>query len=199
MFFLKFIIFIFSIGCISSCTKQTSLNITQEESITFKNHRFPKSKKYYTSGKYNKCFECPDSAYQKYNPKKTFDDYQTELYFGQKKKINYQSNRLAREYRTVITNGYAELDINFGGHYVLITWGCGSPCSSGAIVDAKTGSVYAIPTTGFGYSYRNNSTLLLCNPPDEKNYNYIFEDYSTEVIEYIWNEKAKKFIEIELD
>jgi hypothetical protein len=31
---------------------------------------------------------------------------------------------------------------NFAGHYILTTWGCGTTCLIGAIIDAKTGKVH---------------------------------------------------------
>lgn len=36
---------------------------------------------------------------------------------------------------------------NFSGHYIIVTWGCGSPCIMMAIVDAKNGKVYRSPMT----------------------------------------------------
>ena len=34
---------------------------------------------------------------------------------------------------------------NFAGHYIVVTWACGSPCGMMAIVDAATGKVYRPP------------------------------------------------------
>jgi len=34
---------------------------------------------------------------------------------------------------------------NFAGHYEFVTWGCGTNCTAGAIVDFKTGIVYSPP------------------------------------------------------
>lgn len=31
---------------------------------------------------------------------------------------------------------------NFAGHYILTTWGCGTSCLMGAIIDARTGKVH---------------------------------------------------------
>ena len=43
---------------------------------------------------------------------------------------------------------------NFAGHYVIITWGCGSPCLMAAIVDLRTGRVFPPPFHhGPGHSY----------------------------------------------
>ena len=39
---------------------------------------------------------------------------------------------------------------NFAGHYFVIRWGCGSNCLMMAVVDAKTGTVYAPPLSGVG-------------------------------------------------
>lgn len=31
---------------------------------------------------------------------------------------------------------------NFAGHYILTSWGCGSTCVMGAVIDARTGKVH---------------------------------------------------------
>ena len=36
---------------------------------------------------------------------------------------------------------------NFAGHYILTTWGCGTTCVTGAVIDANTGRVYWFPHT----------------------------------------------------
>jgi hypothetical protein len=103
-----------------------------------------------------------------------------------------------RRYRTVIRNGVTKgLGVedgltgkelatpgpDFAGHYVIVTWGCGSPCLMAAIVDLKTGRVYPPPFHhGPGHSYfqvpwafpmtpplayRTNSRLLIANICEE--------------------------------
>ena len=59
--------------------------------------------------------------------------------------IDFGSNPIAERYRTVITEKYDELEVNFATHYVVVTWGCGSGCVTGAMVDTRDGSVYAMP------------------------------------------------------
>ncbi|MGB5508921.1 hypothetical protein [Robiginitalea sp.] len=59
--------------------------------------------------------------------------------------IDFGSNPIAERYRTVITEKYDELEVNFATHYVIVTWGCGSGCVTGAMVDTRDGSVYSMP------------------------------------------------------
>ena len=59
--------------------------------------------------------------------------------------INFESDPIARRYRTVISEKYNELDVNFASYYIITTWGCGSGCVSGAMVDTRDGSVYPMP------------------------------------------------------
>jgi len=59
--------------------------------------------------------------------------------------INFESNPIAKEYRTVITEKYDELEVNFASYYVIVTWGCGSGCVTGAMVDTRDGAVYSMP------------------------------------------------------
>jgi hypothetical protein len=46
-----------------------------------------------------------------------------------------------RRFRTRLQEA-ARKKPNFAGHYILTTWGCGSECLLGAVIDAKTGKVY---------------------------------------------------------
>jgi hypothetical protein len=45
-----------------------------------------------------------------------------------------------KRYRTAIREG-AAAGPNFAGHYAVVSWGCGSSCNDGAIVDMRSGSV----------------------------------------------------------
>lgn len=63
----------------------------------------------------------------------------------------------------------ARQPVNFSGHYVLATWGCGSGCVMGAAIDARTGWVTMLPFTVSDWpldvaepiSFRKNSCLLI--------------------------------------
>jgi hypothetical protein len=59
--------------------------------------------------------------------------------------INFESDPIAKEYKTVISEKYSELDVNFASYYIITTWGCGSGCVSGAMVDTRDGHVYPMP------------------------------------------------------
>jgi hypothetical protein len=64
---------------------------------------------------------------------------------------------------------------NFAGHYTVVIWSCGSPCSNLAIVDVHTGETHDLPfvgvigwgncevgpTEGDLLSYRVDSSLLI--------------------------------------
>ena len=54
--------------------------------------------------------------------------------------------RTARErrFKTQLRNA-AQQRVNFAGHYVLSTWGCGAGCRSGAAIDVRTGQVIWLP------------------------------------------------------
>lgn len=51
----------------------------------------------------------------------------------------------ARKYRTRLGDGLHDLPVNFAGHYVMITWGCGTTCLDGGMVDARTGQATPLP------------------------------------------------------
>src|SRR5215217_5907367 len=66
----------------------------------------------------------------------------------------------ARMYRTML-RGSAKQGVNFAGHYIIVTWGCGSDCHSFAIIDAKTGNVYFSDLISFvgGQLYQEEDRL----------------------------------------
>ena len=50
----------------------------------------------------------------------------------------------AWNYRTRLRRA-AQLKPNFGGRYIVVEWGCGTECVTGAIIDAQTGKVTFLP------------------------------------------------------
>ncbi|MCB9813203.1 MAG: hypothetical protein H6772_02220 [Pseudomonadales bacterium] len=98
-----------------------------------------------------------------------------EIFEGEPKLVNFESNPDAKLFRTTITNQVAE-GANFAGHYTMATWGCGTNCIGYAIVDVLTGDIidyvpyYPSQTiTGFGFSIDKN--ILVFNPkiPTDEN------------------------------
>jgi TPR repeat protein len=73
-----------------------------------------------------------------------FEDYpSTHPYQGPRANVKLVNKRDYR-YRTNIraTESYP---VNFSGEYVLSTWGCGTSCESGVVVNARTGTVVWLP------------------------------------------------------
>lgn len=93
----------------------------------------------------------------------------------------------ARQYRTVIRDA-AKGAVDFAGHFILATWGCGSGCIMAAAIDTKTGRVTSLPFSVSDWpldvteplSYRADSCLLVVkgsrNEGDEHGtYYYVFD------------------------
>lgn len=55
------------------------------------------------------------------------------------------SNAFAREYRTSLREGLAHWPVDFAGHYVMVTHGCGTTCMTGGWVDAISGEATPLP------------------------------------------------------
>lgn len=54
---------------------------------------------------------------------------------------------------------------NFAGHYIIIEWGCGSPCAMNAIVDASTGKIYNPPIShDLALPYTSPGDPMRCLP-----------------------------------
>ncbi len=90
-------------------------------------------------------------------------------------KVNLKSHRNANRFRTNLRNA-AKDGVNFAGHFVFVSWGCGTNCAVSAIINARTGRVFfpqELEGTGFGFCEmpdeadpivtRDNSRLLVIN------------------------------------
>ena len=114
-----------------------------------------------------------------------FEDYRvTEQYKGKNAKPILTRDDV--RFRTRIREGALE-KVNFAGHYVLTTWGCGASCVMGVLIDARTGRVYWLPMkvccgpleVENPLDYRVDSRLIIFtgSPDEEKQgvYYYKFE------------------------
>ena len=69
-----------------------------------------------------------------------FKDYPaTEKFTGRNAPVIIGKNE--RMFRTRLREAAKEKP-NFAGRYILTSWGCGTSCLMGAVIDAKTGKVY---------------------------------------------------------
>jgi len=71
-----------------------------------------------------------------------FESYPADVYAGKPAPLNLRSHRMARMFRTRIREQLHEEGINFAGHYTIAVMGCGTGCSTTAIVDARNGRAY---------------------------------------------------------
>src|SRR5215210_4224975 len=103
----------------------------------------------------------------------SFTQYAARVEKTKNVKVNLKSHKTANTYRTNLRNAAKE-GVNFAGHYILTTWGCGTNCSQSAIIDARNGRVFfprILEGAGFGFCdlpddtepivYRADSRLLV--------------------------------------
>jgi hypothetical protein len=103
----------------------------------------------------------------------TFTQYAAKVEKIKNVKVNLKSHKNANTYRTNLRNAAKE-GVNFAGHYILTTWGCGTNCSVSVIIDARNGRVFfpdQLEGSGFGFCelpddtdpiiYQANSRLLV--------------------------------------
>jgi hypothetical protein len=74
-----------------------------------------------------------------------FKDFPATAYTGQAAGVQLHGAK-SRMYATRLRLGSRE-PVNFAGHYILTTWGCGASCTMGAAIDARTGAVTWFPYT----------------------------------------------------
>jgi hypothetical protein len=73
-----------------------------------------------------------------------FKDYAVTKVFRGTPAAPVLSSQHARMFRTQLRNAM-KVGPNFAGHYTLARWGCGSGCTSVAIIDAISGQVWFPP------------------------------------------------------
>ncbi len=117
-----------------------------------------------------------------------------------KAEIVFSSHPVAERYRTVITEQYNALDVNFASHYVIVTWGCGSGCVTGAMVDTRDGFVYPMPEdkewggNGTYIDSKKESEVLLTAAVAQSPTGEVEEERKY----WEWNEDLKEFKFIEV-
>ena len=71
----------------------------------------------------------------------SFAAYPAKVYVGHNAKLKISNDPEARLYRTRLREWSTE-KVNFAGHYILATWGCGTDCVQIMFIDAKSGKVF---------------------------------------------------------
>ncbi|HWT00998.1 MAG TPA: hypothetical protein VN256_12190 [Pyrinomonadaceae bacterium] len=107
------------------------------------------------------------------SPTPTPTEYAVKVEKIKNVRVNLKSHRDANRFRTNLRNAAKE-GVNFAGHYILTTWGCGTNCTQSAIIDARNGRVYfpgQLEGAGFGFcelpddaepvAYQADSRLLV--------------------------------------
>src|SRR5688572_4253247 len=85
-----------------------------------------------------------------------FRRYPAKVERAKAKAIDFRNSPGASAFRTRLRDGLRR-GVNFAGHYVLVGWGCGTGCVSGAIIDARNGRVhFPKEFNAFGVAYTND-------------------------------------------
>lgn len=137
----------------------------------------------------------------------TFSQYSVRAENIKSKPVNLKSHKDARMFRTNLRNA-AKGKVNFAGHFILTSWGCGTSCAQVGIIDARTGNVFfpdELQGIGMGMSdwsddtelleYKANSSLLKLNGfdgaarerenPDEGTYYYRWMGRSFKKLKFV--------------
>ena len=114
----------------------------------------------------------------------TFSQYRVRVERIRSVKVDLSSKN-ARMYRTNLRNA-AKGGVNFAGHYVITSWGCGINCNEAAIIDARNGKVYFPKMLeGIAYSVDSDDDELLKYKRDSK---LLIHNHGGGDIDYfVWN------------
>lgn len=101
-----------------------------------------------------------------------FADYPSAALFSGRNATPILATRDARLYRTMIRNAAREKP-NFDGHFIVASWGCGTDCEMGAVIDAVSGKIISLPVVAGSpeeasaqsghFDFRLDSRLLVMN------------------------------------
>lgn len=105
---------------------------------------------------------------------------------------DFSSRGSVENYRLLIEEKYPVLPINFASHYVVITWGCGSGCLDGVMVDSRDGSIHDLPSTE-GFSDIGSFADFMPDSILLKTGTVMGDRVLTESF-WLWNESGKDFI-----
>ncbi len=100
----------------------------------------------------------------------TFTQYAARVEKSRSVRVNLKSHKNANMFRTNLRNAAKE-GVNFAGHYILTTWGCGTNCSQSAIIDARNGRVFfpgELEGTIFGFCELADDTEPLAYQADSR-------------------------------
>lgn len=101
---------------------------------------------------------------------RSFAAYKAKVGSKTSKQPNLASHKAARTYRTNLRNAARE-GVNFAGHFVVATWGCGTSCIESAIIDARTGKVFfpeVLQGVGAGFCDLPEDAETLVYKPDSR-------------------------------
>lgn len=82
----------------------------------------------------------------------------SEIYQGKTAELDLKSNKVARRFKTMLTQGLKK-GANFAGDMSVVGWGCGTGCVEWAVVNVKKGKVYTDPNRSWVSNYHGVAEL----------------------------------------
>lgn len=133
----------------------------------------------------------------KYYPRYKFEDFPIDIYKGALAKPDFNSYENSKRFKTRISDGSKQRP-NFAGNLNFISWGCGTNCQSGMILNSETGEIHEGLVTAWGFKSKADSRLLI------ENYG-LFEENEDQwqpfcsfcIAEfYVWDAEKEKLIKL---
>lgn len=99
--------------------------------------------------------------YEKFIPK-SYNNYKAEIFTGKLKDPILGNDWYFKEYKESILE-QCKAGINFGSHYTIVSFGCGTACQQNLIIDRRTGKIVSEFVTSMGSDFQKGSSLILTN------------------------------------
>lgn len=112
-----------------------------------------------------------------------FSDLPVEVEDVDRPIVDFSSHEAALHYRTAITKDVAR-GVNFGGKYVVSTWGCGEGCVGSAVIDVTSGFIASYGLEASRFDFQPDSLLLKV---DTDTY-YTIDRHATDSALMSWDE-----------
>jgi hypothetical protein len=139
-------------------------------------------------------------------PKTAFKQHKVAVYQGSISSIKpYKTYTFGSYSKEQVKAYYQKEGVNFGGHYCLIQFSCGGPCTRSELIDCQTGKIYTgVEGCGETFIFQKDSKMIVVNPITTDNKGYYTPDsvqfyfpckYLHQI--YLWQESSKSFTRIE--
>ncbi|MDP2947515.1 MAG: hypothetical protein Q8N88_05360 [Nanoarchaeota archaeon] len=96
-----------------------------------------------------------------------FDKYKAPIFGGVLKNLDISSSNSVKMFRTAIRSNLKDKDINFAGHYTIVSVGMTGWGDNYWIIDRENGKAFEFPYQAGLIDFKKDSNLIIINPKNK--------------------------------